>query len=57
MCWLLDGIDADARLITVELDAEASGIAQKHLAADPRVTFVSGDAVAFLTEARASRST
>ncbi len=53
-CWLLDGMDSDARLITVELDAQASGIAQKHLAADPRVTFVSGDAVTFLTETRAA---
>ena len=53
-CWLLDGMDAAARLITVELDAQASQIAQTHLAADPRVTFVSGDAAAFLTEARES---
>ena len=53
-CWLLDGMDAAARLITVELDAQASQIAQTHLAADPRVTFVSGDAAAFLTETRAN---
>lgn len=47
-CWLLDGMDSTARLITVELDAETSAIAQKHLAHDSRVTFVTGDAVAFI---------
>ncbi len=52
-CWLLEGMDAAARLITVELDAQASQIAQTQLAADPRVTFVNGDAAAFLTETQA----
>ncbi len=52
--WLLDGMDSAARLISIELDAQVGGIAREHLAADPRVTFVSGDAVAFLTQTRAA---
>jgi predicted O-methyltransferase YrrM len=37
--WLLSGMDADARLDTVDTDAGVVAVARRHLAADPRVTF------------------
>jgi predicted O-methyltransferase YrrM len=36
--WLLAGMDADARLETVDNDATVVTVARRHLAADPRVT-------------------
>src|SRR4029078_7659038 len=42
--WLLAGMDADARLITVDNGAERSAIAKRHLSHDPRVTFYTDDA-------------
>jgi predicted O-methyltransferase YrrM len=47
--WLLDGLDADARLITVEHDGALASVAQTHLGGDPRVTFCVEDASAFLS--------
>lgn len=46
--WLLDGMDADARLDSVELDEACQGLAREHLGTDPRVTFHGGDGLAFL---------
>lgn len=46
--WLLDGMDANARLVSVERNADVQAIARKHLGEDPRVTFVTGDAGEFL---------
>lgn len=37
--WLLSGMDADARLDTVDTDAGVVAVARRHLAADSRVTF------------------
>ncbi len=42
--WLLSGMDAGARLETVDTDPAVVAIAQRHLAADPRVTFHLADA-------------
>ncbi|MGW2593176.1 O-methyltransferase [Streptomyces sp. NPDC001515] len=48
--WLLDGMDASARLTSVELDAAVQEVAREELGADPRATFVSGDGGAWLEE-------
>src|SRR5688500_18279246 len=37
--WLLSGMDAAATLDTVDTDSAVVAIAQRHLAADPRVRF------------------
>ena len=49
--WLLDGMDADARLTSVDSDATVSEIARRYLGHDSRVTFHVGDAAAFLEQA------
>ncbi|MER6910422.1 class I SAM-dependent methyltransferase [Streptomyces sp. NPDC000594] len=41
--WLLSGMDADSRLVTVELDPALQSLAREQLGADPRVTWVTGD--------------
>ncbi|MFI1281986.1 O-methyltransferase [Streptomyces sp. NPDC020858] len=41
--WLLSGMDAAARLVTVELDGTVQKTAREHLGTDPRVTFVAAD--------------
>ena len=46
--WLLAGMDAAARLESVESDSSALEIARRHLGRDPRVTFHSIDGAAFL---------
>ncbi|MFJ6085348.1 O-methyltransferase [Streptomyces sp. NPDC092369] len=48
--WLLSGMDAASRLVTVELDDTVQAIARAELGADPRVTFVTADAGAWLEE-------
>ncbi|SRR5258706_988040 len=49
--WILDGMDKASTLVTVERDAEVNAIAQRHLAKDKRVTFLTVDAEDFLKEA------
>lgn len=46
--WLLDGMSAEARLTTVDVDPEPVAVARRHLAGDPRVEFRVEDAAAFL---------
>ncbi|MET7986998.1 class I SAM-dependent methyltransferase [Streptomyces sp. NPDC005281] len=48
--WLLSGMDSASHLVTVERDEVVRGVAREHLRADPRVTFVAGDAGAWLTD-------
>ncbi|MBN9389881.1 MAG: class I SAM-dependent methyltransferase [Chloroflexi bacterium] len=48
--WLLAGMDADSRLVTVEKEASHNRIAMKYLGGDPRVSFVTGDAAKFIGE-------
>ena len=43
-CWLLDGMDATARLTTVDIDPKVQAIARTHLGTDPRLTILSEDA-------------
>lgn len=39
-CWLLDGMDADARLISVDQSQENSAVARRFLGHDPRLTLI-----------------
>lgn len=49
--WLLAGMDAGARLDTVDTDAGVMAVARRHLAADSRVTFHVTDGADFLCDA------
>jgi predicted O-methyltransferase YrrM len=42
--WLLDGMDQAARLTSIDRDERAMQVALDHLGADPRVSFIAGDA-------------
>jgi predicted O-methyltransferase YrrM len=53
--WLLDGMDAASRLVSVDSDASVQEVAKRHLAHDPRVTFYLGDGGAFLKNASNAR--
>ncbi|MDG4828860.1 class I SAM-dependent methyltransferase [Solwaraspora sp. WMMD1047] len=48
--WLLDGMSADARLISVEIDPRVQAVAVARLGADPRVSFESADVDGWLTD-------
>ena len=50
--WLLDGMDATARLTTVDCDNQHTVVASRHLGGDPRVTFHLGDGGQFLEAQR-----
>lgn len=41
--WLLDGMDDDSSLVSIENDAQCQDVAKKHLGKDPRVTFICQD--------------
>jgi predicted O-methyltransferase YrrM len=47
--WLLDGMDANARLTSLEVHANYAKVCAQVLAPDPRVTVVVGDATQWLT--------
>lgn len=49
--WLLSGMDASARLDTVDTDASVVAIARRHLGSDTRVTFHVVDGAEFITHA------
>lgn len=49
--WLLSGMDASARLDTVDTDANVVAIARRHLASDARVTFHVVDGAEFIQRA------
>ncbi len=46
--WLLAGMDAGSKLVTVDNDAAVVSIARQHLGQDERVTFHVADGAAFL---------
>ena len=48
--WLLDGMDERARLTSVDRDEKVQLVARRALGDDPRVSFVTGDAGAFLEQ-------
>ena len=47
-CWLLDGMDADSQLLTVDNDEEVLEVARKHLGDDPRLAINCADGGDFL---------
>jgi len=49
--WLLDGMDADSHLDSVDSDPAVLGVAREHLGHDPRVTFHLADGAGFLAQA------
>ena len=51
--WLLDGMDSESRLESVDSDPKVLEIAQRHLGRDPRVTFHLMDAAEFLSQPHA----
>jgi predicted O-methyltransferase YrrM len=53
--WILDGMDANATLITVDTDAKYVDIARRHLGRDRRVTFNVEDAATFLDKLHGRR--
>jgi predicted O-methyltransferase YrrM len=53
--WLLSGMDATARLDTVDSDPAAVAVARRHLGDDPRVTFHITDGALFLEESADDR--
>jgi predicted O-methyltransferase YrrM len=46
--WILDGMDAQSTLVTVDRDENVAAIARRFLGHDPRVTFYSMDGAAFI---------
>ena len=46
--WILDGMDAQSTLVTVDKDENVAAIARRFLGHDPRVTFYSMDGAAFI---------
>ena len=46
--WLLDGMDRDARLVSVDIDPAPQAVAREILGGDPRLEIVTADAAAFL---------
>src|SRR5262249_23478976 len=49
--WMLDGMDAEARLVSVEMDETVLEVAKKCLGDDLRVTFVHADGGEWLQSA------
>src|SRR5256886_6236014 len=43
-CWLLDGMDATARLLTVDINPVTQAIARSHLGKDAKLTILTEDA-------------
>ena len=52
--WLLDGMDADSHLVSLENDERLDGIARDILGQDARATFLTEDAERYLTGAAVS---
>ncbi|MEZ5351975.1 MAG: class I SAM-dependent methyltransferase [Bryobacteraceae bacterium] len=48
--WLLDGMDRESTLVSVDIDEAVQGIARNHLGQDARLTLVTGGAIEFLLE-------
>jgi predicted O-methyltransferase YrrM len=46
--WLLDGMDPESTLLTVDNDDAVVSVARRHLGEDPRVTFVVSDGADYL---------
>ena len=53
--WILDGMDQQSQLISIEQDPTVIAVAQEYLGQDRRVTFYHGDAGAWLPKAEDER--
>ena len=53
--WILDGMDLDSRLITVDLDPACIEVAKRHLGTDGRVDFRQGDGADVMHSLRGTR--
>jgi len=53
--WLLDGMDSNSRLLTLDNDANVLSILERNLGEDPRLTVVCADADDFLRSLRGER--
>jgi predicted O-methyltransferase YrrM len=53
--WLLQGMDAESRLDSVDSDPAVQEVARRHLGGDPRVAFHAVDGATFLQRARPSQ--
>jgi predicted O-methyltransferase YrrM len=53
--WMLSGMNAAARLDTVEVDGTVMEIARRHLGSDPRVTFHHMDGAEFIARSTKDR--
>ncbi|MDH3596132.1 MAG: class I SAM-dependent methyltransferase [Rhodospirillales bacterium] len=53
--WLLDGMDRESRLITVEAEPRLAAVAERHLGGDPRLEIRIEDALDFLEAEREQR--
>lgn len=47
-CWLLDGMDTTARLLTVDINPKVQAVAKSQLGTDPRLTMLREDAAAVI---------
>ncbi len=50
--WILDGMDARSRLLTVDNDENVTAVARRFLGNDPRVTFSTVDGATFIESMR-----
>lgn len=48
--WLLDGMDCEAKLISVDIDSESQAVAREILGSDPRLEILTADAAMFLSQ-------
>ena len=55
--WLLDGMDAQSRLTTVDKNENHTAIARRFLGHDSRITFVTMDGIAFIDSMKAQGKT
>lgn len=53
--WLLDGMDGDSSLVSIENDAQCQDVAKKHIGKDSRVSFICQDGEEFLKSVQDQR--
>jgi predicted O-methyltransferase YrrM len=46
--WMLDGMDSESRLISVDTNEQVTAIPRRYLGHDPRITFTTMDGTAFI---------
>ena len=50
--WMLDGMDEESTLLSIDLETEPLALAEQYLGSDPRIELLHGDGGSFLLEAR-----